>query len=126
MSSDHKSIAGLLLLRFAVTILLVWAMTTYLDAYFYVGGGWKAYVIVAALVTLLNVVLRPVITIILLPLRFFATFLAIIASNVFFLWVVRAISLQFDSALVTLDIKGILGWLLTGALFGFTNWLLTH
>lgn len=126
MSNDRKSVAGLLLIRFALTILLVWAMTQYLDQYFYVGGGWSAYTAVAALITLLNFLLRPLLNVILLPLKFFATFLAIVASNAFFLWVVREISLRFDPTVVTLDVRGITGWILAGLAFGITNWVLTH
>ncbi len=126
MSSDHKSTAGLLLIRFVVAIALVWLMTMYLDQYFFVGGGWWGYVIVAALITLLNFLLRPILNTVLLPLKFFATFIAIILANAFFLWIVREISLKFDPSVVTLDVKGLTGWVIAGAVFGIANWLLTH
>lgn len=126
MSADHRSTAGLLLIRFAVTILLVWAMTRSLDAYFFVGGGWPAYTVVAALITLLNMLLRPILRIVLLPLKFFATFLAIIAANAFFIWVVREVSLRFDPSVVTLDVQGVRGWIVAAAAFGIANWILTH
>lgn len=126
MSGNHKSVAGLLLIRFAVTVLLIWAMTASLDQYFYVGGGWRAYITVAALVTLLNVLLRPLLNVILLPLKFFATFLAIIAANAFFVWIIREVALRFDPSVVTVDVKGFTGWAIAGLAFGITNWILTH
>lgn len=126
MSSPHKSIAGLLIIRFIVTTLLVWVLTLYLDPYFFVGGGWTAYGIVAALITLLNILLRPIINVVLLPLRFFATFLAVIAANAFFLWIVHQISLRFDPSVVTLSVNGWIGWIAAGLVFGITNWILTH
>ncbi len=126
MASDHKSTAGLLLIRFVVTILLIWLMSTYIDQYFFVSGGWGAYVVIAALITLLNFLLRPALNVILLPLKFFASFIAIILANTFFVWVVREISLNFDASIVTFDVKGILGWIIAGAAFGITNWILTH
>ncbi len=61
-----------LILRFALTILLIWAMATFLDEYFFVVGGWRAYMIIAALITLMNIVVTPILTVILLPLKLFA------------------------------------------------------
>ncbi len=126
MSSDHKNIAGLLVIRFIVTIALVWAMTTYLDTYFYVGGGWWAYVVIAALITLLNFLVRPVIKIILAPLHFLMSALAMILTNALFIWIVAQISLKFDPSIVTLDIRGWTGWVIVAAVFGISNWVLTH
>ncbi|MBI5155947.1 phage holin family protein [Candidatus Peregrinibacteria bacterium] len=126
MNSDHKNVAGLLVIRFAVTILLVWAMTTYLDTYFYVGGSWRAYIVIAALVTLLNFLARPVIKIVLAPLHFVMSALAMILTNTLFIWIVGQISLKFDPSIVTLDIRGWTGWLIAAAVFGISNWLLTH
>ena len=47
------------LLRLTLTLLLVRVLATYLDQYFFVTGGWKAYVIIAALITLMNLIVRP-------------------------------------------------------------------
>ena len=126
VSSNHKSTAGLLVIRFVVTTVLVWVMTMYLDQYFYVGGGWFGYVIVAALLTLLNFLLRPILNVVLLPLKLIATLIAIILANALFVWIVREISLKFDPSVVTLDLKGYTGRAMAGVVFGIANWIVTH
>lgn len=114
-----------ILLRFVLTIILVWAMSTYLDQYFFVTGGWKAYVIIAALLTLMNLLVRPVLDLIVLPLKFFATILAVILVNGVFLWLTVWIVDHMERSLVTLDILGgVGGWIVVMLTLGLAKWLM--
>ena len=114
-----------ILLRFVLTIILVWALSTYLDQYFFVTGGWKAYVIIAALLTLMNLLVRPVLDLIVLPLKFFATILAVILVNGLFLWLTVWIVDHMERTLVTLDILGgIGGWIVVMLVLGVAKWFM--
>lgn len=100
-------------------------MTAYLSAYFMVEGGLAAYVVVGALITLLNVFVRPILYVIALPFKMFALALGIIVANGLFVQLLYEVSTRFDSSLVTLDIRGgIAGWLVVALSFGFANWLM--
>ncbi len=114
-----------ILFRFFLTLLLVWALSTYLDQYFFVTGGWKAYVIIAALLTLMNLLVRPVLDLIVLPLKFFATILAVILVNGLFLWLTVWIVDHMERTLVTLDILGgIGGWIVVMLVLGVAKWFM--
>jgi putative membrane protein len=114
-----------LLLRFAGNAALVWAMATYLDQYLFVTGGIGAYVIIGALLTLLNALVRPILSLITLPLRLLATLLAIILVNGVFLWITDYIVLLMDPNLVTMEILGgIGGWIVVSSALGIGNYLM--
>ncbi len=114
-----------ILLRFLLSIALVWALATYLDAYFFVTGGWKAFVIIAALLTLMNLLVRPILDLIVAPLRLLANLLAMILVNGIFLWLIVWIVDQMNPALVTLDIQGgIGGWIVVMLALGVAKWVM--
>ena len=110
-----------ILIRFIFNILLVWAMAMYLDDYFFLSGGLPAYVVVGALLTLMNVIVRPLLNLVTFPLKLLATILAIILVNGIFIWLTYQIVLLMDPNLVTLEIIGGLGgWLVVTLVFGIT------
>ena len=112
-----------ILLRFLLTILLVLAMQTFMDQYFFLSGGWTGIVVVSALLTLMNLIVRPILNAITLPLRFLATILAIILVNGVFLWLTYAITFRMDPDIVTLEILGGFGgWLVVALTLGIANW----
>ena len=112
-------------IRAALTISLVWAMATYLDQYFALTGGWRAIIIVGALLTLLNLLVRPLLALVTLPLRLFATILAVIAVNGLFVWLVQFIVEKMDPSKVRLEIfGGVWGWIVVAAVIGFANWVM--
>ena len=113
-------------LRFFLTSVLVWAMATYMDQYFFVTGGWKAYVIIAALITLMNLFVTPLLNVIMFPLRLFATIVAIVLVNGIFLWLTVWTVDHMDRSLVTLDILGGLGgWIVVMFVLGLAKWLMS-
>jgi len=114
-----------ILIKAVANVALVWVMAVYLSQYFGLEGGIIAYIVVGALLTLMNMFVRPVLDIITLPLKLFATIIAIIIVNGVFVQLVHMIAQNFRPDLVTLDIYGGLwGWTVVAVAFGFTNWVL--
>ena len=111
-------------LKAVMNVALVWVMAGYLDQYFALTGGWRAIIIVGALITLLNLLVRPILALITLPLRLFATILAVIIVNGVFVWLIQRIVLEMNPSVVSLEIfGGVWGWIVVAAVFGFGNWL---
>lgn len=123
---EKPSYAIRLLTKAILNVLLVWVLSLVLPDYFIVTGGWVAYIIIGALITLLNILVRPILALITLPLKMLATVLAVIIVNGIFVWIVHYISLNYlDVNLVTLDIGGgIGGWIVVSLAFGIANWLI--
>lgn len=108
--------------QFVLTIVLLWAMNLYMGAYVAVTGGWAGLVIIGALLTLMNLFVRPLLNVITLPLKFFATVLAIILVNGGFLWLTLWITARMDSSIVTMEIRGgVMGWILVAVVLGIAN-----
>ncbi len=124
-SSESSHIALRILLRALLNVLLVWLMATYLDQYFQLIGGWPAYVIVGALLTLMNIFVRPVLKILTLPFKLFATILAILLVNGVFVWLTVLIVQKMEPDLVRLEIfGGPWGWIVVATILGLGNWVM--
>lgn len=114
-----------LLIHFLATLALVWVLDRVLNQYFVLSGGLQAMVVVAALVTLMNILVRPILTIVTLPLKFFAHILTLILVNALFLYLTLKIIDLMDSSVILLSIEGgIVGWVVVSLIFGFVNWAL--
>jgi uncharacterized membrane protein YvlD (DUF360 family) len=126
MSSDGSSHLPLkLVLKFAFNVIVVWVLANYLGQYFGLDGGIPAAVIVGALMSLLNIFFRPILNVITLPLRFFATIVAVMIVNGAFIYVIHLFTLRMDPGLIQLEIYGgPWGWIVVAMSFGFANWLL--
>jgi len=126
MSSENNTHHALkLAIKSILNIVLVWTMSLYLNQYFSLSGGIVAAIIVGALITLLNIFFRPILAIILLPLKLFATIIAIIISNGAFIYVVHLATQRMDSSLVQLEIYGgPWGWIVVAICFGLANWVM--
>jgi uncharacterized membrane protein YvlD (DUF360 family) len=126
MSSEGSSQLPLKLsLKFAFNVIVVWVLANYLGQYFGLDGGIPAYVIVGALMSLLNIFFRPILNILTLPLRLFATIIAIMVVNGAFVYVIHLFTLRMDPGLIRLEIYGgPWGWIIVAVCFGFANWLL--
>ncbi len=123
-SRNKLSAPTRLLLRAILNVLLVWAMATYLSEYFQLTGGIAAVVIVGALLTLMNIVVRPILGIVALPLKLFAMLTALVAVNGLFVWLIYVITQRMDAGLVSLQINGIAGWIVTSIVLGIGNWVM--
>lgn len=113
-----------LLLHFGLNILLVFLFDRYFPEYFIVTGGLDAFIIIGALITLMNLLIRPLLNIISFPLKLLATIIAIILVNGAFLWIIYEIVLQMKPTLVTLTLEGgIGGFIFLSIVLGIANWL---
>lgn len=123
--SKHLSAPVRLVMRFALTILLVYILNTFLDQYFLVEGGLIAILIIASLLTLMNVIIRPVINVIMLPFKLFMGIVALIIANGLFLWLTEKIAERMDPAIIVLHVdQNLGGWLLVALVLGLGNWLM--
>lgn len=112
-------------MRLLLTIGLVYLLSNFLDQFFFVQGGLIAYIIIGSLLTLMNVIVRPILNIILLPFKLFMGILVLIAANGFFLWLTERIAERMDPSMVILRIdQGITGWLLIAFILGLANWMM--
>jgi uncharacterized membrane protein YvlD (DUF360 family) len=116
-----------LVLRFALTVLLLWVLARLLPQYLTIGGSWAALPTVAALVLLLNMFARPVLKVLTLPLKLFMTLAAIVLVNGVFLWILTAIAARFDPTTATFAVEGGAGgWIVIALALGLGNWLIHH
>lgn len=114
-----------LALRAVLTMALVWLMAEYLPQYLGVAGGIAAIIVIGALLTLLNLFVRPILNVITFPLKLFATILAIILANAAFLWIVMRMTELMDPTMIRFEVRGgILGWVVVSLLLGIMNWVL--
>ena len=124
-SSSSGSLPLRITIKTILNITLIWVMATYLDQYFLVTGGWRAIVIVGVLITVLNIVVRPILAVLTLPLKLFATILAVIVVNGIFVYLVHLLVQRMDPTLVQLTIYGgVWGWIVVAVILGFGNWLI--
>lgn len=123
--SSRTSLPVRIILHLVLTILVVWVLSIFFDQYFYVEGGLIAYIVIGALLTLMNLIARPILGIILLPFRLFFHLITLIVSNALFLWLTERIAAEFNPSIVVLQIAdGWAGWLLIAVLLGLANWLI--
>ena len=122
---DGVSLPVQVLLRFLLTALLVWALSEYLSEYVFISGGFVAYMTIGALLTLMNLLVRPLLKLITLPLKLVATILAIILVNGVFLWITYQIVLLMDPNIAMFEILGgVGGWIVVALILGIANWLM--
>ncbi len=114
-----------LILKALLTILLVWTLNTQLSDYVIVTGGWHGYLVIGALLTLMNLFIRPVLNILSIPVKLFATLLGIVLVNGVFLWLTTVIADELDPMIVTMQIRGgIGGWIVLAITLGLANWMM--
>jgi uncharacterized membrane protein YvlD (DUF360 family) len=125
MASEGMSMPARLIIRAVLSVLLVWGMAVYLEPYFVVTGGVGAYVVIGSLLTLMNIVVRPLLDAITLPLKLFATILAIIIVNGAFVQLTVMVTDRMQPEVVTLRIDGGLwGWIVVAVILGVGNWVM--
>ena len=112
-------------LRLIYTILLLWVMTLYLPQYVRVEGGSAAYLVIGTVLTVLNMIVRPLLNAISFPLKLFATLLALILVNTVFLWIAESTLALLATPNVTLVVAdGLMSYIMAALLIGFGNWLI--
>ncbi len=125
MDESRSSLPLKLVLKFALNIAIVWLLARFLDSYFFVSGGIPAYIIIGALITLMNIFVRPILLLITAPLRLIATIVAIILVNGGFLYITELVTARMDPEIIQFGIEGgIGGWIVVSIVFGFANWII--
>lgn len=121
----HLSAPMKLIIRLLLNILAVYLLSTFVDQIFFLQGGLPAYIIIGSLVTLMNVIVRPLLHVITLPLKLFMGIIVLITTNGLILWATEAISEAMDPEIVLFRIDGGLGsWLLAAFVLGIINWIM--
>ena len=114
-----------LIVSTVLSIILVWLLATFLPDVFVLDGGVRAWIIVGALLTLMNILVRPLLNLFTLPLKLFATILAVILVNGVFLYLVIKITDLMDPSIVSLRIQGgVGGWLTLTLIVGLAHWVM--
>ena len=126
MAEDSRISAPLkILIRLLLTIALVWALNRWMPDYVFVEGGVAAYIIIGSLLTLMNMLVRPLLNMVLLPFKLFMSIITIIVANGLFLWLTEKIAQNLDPAIVVLDVTDtLLKWLLVAIILGLANWVM--
>jgi uncharacterized membrane protein YvlD (DUF360 family) len=126
MSSNSSISAPIrLLVRLALTVLLVWALPVIVPSYVEIHGGIGAITLIGITLTLLNIIARPVINLVMLPFKLFVTIFAIIIANAAFLWLLTWLVGMMDPETVRFAVLGgIPGWIVVSLILGVGNWLL--
>jgi uncharacterized membrane protein YvlD (DUF360 family) len=123
--SGHLSAPMRLIMRLVLTILLVYLLSTFLERIFVLTGGLPAYIIIGSLLTLMNVIVRPILNIILLPFKLIFGLVGLIVANGLFLWLTETITEMMDPNMVVLQIdQGIGGLILLALILGLANWIM--
>jgi uncharacterized membrane protein YvlD (DUF360 family) len=124
-STGRAPLPLILIIKFVLNVAMAWFLATQLDQYFQLTGGLGAYVVVGALLTLMNMIVRPLLHIITLPLKLFATLAAVIIVQAGFVQLTVMIVRKMDPAVLTLEIfGGLWGWIVVAVILGFGNWLI--
>ena len=110
-----------LLIRFTFNIALVWFLAREFTQYFTLTGGWRGILILAALVTLTNLLVRPLLELLTFPLRLFLSLVASLLVNAACVAVLVAAARIIDPDL--LAIRGVAGWVFTILVLAVGNWL---
>jgi len=130
MSTQETSSLSLpmrILFSAILTVLLVWAMNALIPQYFAVSGGIAGFVIIGCLITLMNLIARPILHVLTFPLKLFATLLALILSNAAFVWLTVRIASQMDPSIVTLTVAdGFVSWMVVAIVLGIANLFFKH
>lgn len=122
--SSRLSAPMRLIMRLLLTILLVWGLSTFFERIFFVDGGIAAYIVIGSLLTLMNVIVRPLLHVIMLPFKLFMGLVVLIVVNGLFLWLTQRIAQELDPEVVMLQIDGgIGGWMLVAVILGIANWV---
>ncbi|MFT7184103.1 MAG: putative membrane protein [Oceanicoccus sp.] len=87
-------------------------------------GGWVAPVIAGVVLTLLNMLVKPVLKFLSFPLVFVSAGLFLIVINAGILYLTQYIVAVMDIVGVSMQIKDLLTYMLAAIIFGVANWFI--
>ncbi len=115
----------MLLLRVFLTAALFLFFDRALPQYFVLFGGFTASVIVAIFFLTLQTIVRPILSLITLPLRLFFSLPVLILINLLLLYLLYRATFFVDPTLVSFEILGgIQGWIVISSLLGVFHWMM--
>lgn len=86
--------------------MFLWGLTEYLAHIFLLTGGLPAFLIIGFLLTTIDLLIRPFLALLTLPLRLFLSILNILVLNGLSLGILVFLSREFPPAILTLSILG--------------------
>ncbi|MBI1934176.1 hypothetical protein HYS30_00760 [Candidatus Peregrinibacteria bacterium] len=95
-----------ILLRLLLNIVFVWLLARYLGTIFLLTGGLPAILILGFLLTAIDLLFRPFLTLLTLPLRLFLSLLNTLVLSGLSLAILLFLSREFPPAILTLTIPG--------------------
>ena len=124
MAQNSTSLLARAIIKIIVNIAVVWFLTNYFSQYFTLTGGLQGVVIAGLLLGVLNILVRPVLEILTLPIKLFATLIAvIIVHGVLIQVAVWLLQQPFNSTIVLTINGGLVGWVFTMCIIGVSNWV---
>lgn len=102
--------------------LSVFAVVQLVDG-FNVTGGWFGYLLVGAIIGLLNILLKPVLKILTLPLVFLTAGFFLIVINIVILWMAELVISTLDLQGLSLTIEGLWPYIPAVLVFSLVNYL---
>ncbi len=121
---DRLSLPARIVILAILNVLTVWVLASQLPEFLQVQGGVPAYVVAGVLLTILNTIVRPVLNLIVLPIKLFAGLLALILANGLFLWITLQVMLLADGRILTMQVRGgPIGWVTVSLALGAANWI---
>ena len=112
-----------ILARYIITLGALLLLQMMLPGSLAIGGGAVGAVIVAAVVTGLNVLVRPVLNVFLLPLKLLGGLLIVVLANVVFLKLAERIVDGFPPHVATLDVRGFVATAFIAVVLGAVNYV---
>lgn len=112
-----------ILLTILANALALFLVSQILDGFSFT-GGWMAPVLVAAILTLLNFILKPILKLLSFPLIFLTGGLFLIVLNAFILYIADYLVEVLDIEGVDLQVENTLTYILAAVIFGIANWLI--
>ncbi|MCF7918079.1 phage holin family protein [Candidatus Gracilibacteria bacterium] len=109
----------------AVNAVAFWVLDTKLfTGELIVSGGLHAYLYIASVFGILNIFLRPLVSLITLPLRILSLGFFGLIINAFLLWALQYSVNLLDLFNTSLHIQGFQTYVISGIFLSFLNWLL--
>lgn len=87
-------------------------------------GGWLAPVIVAAILTVLNFLVKPILKLLSFPLVFLSAGLFLIVINAFILYLSNYLLVVMDIEGVVMHVESLLTYVFAAIIFGVANWFI--
>lgn len=114
-----------LFLKYLVTVGVVAAMAEFLPQYIMMTRSWQAFALIGAVIFGLNLLARPVLNLLTLPLRLFISILALLIVNGVIVWLLVQVMDLIDPSIAEFEIiGGWTGWIVVVVVLGLANWLM--